>query len=242
MIDYKITFNDNLSIVKEEKWKDKNAFIEEFYNDLYDWFKENATKLEYVTIDGNKITINKNGKIAEFSNALDLKAVDKYVFEVTVSNYMAKEVVRNNDGTCVFEETDAFFLNSKKYRVKYQGMDQYLLACIKANYSSYNTTYKPTSAGKIQIFFRFQQWQQGTSIAPFENIPSKYVETKDNRVTVEMPNDMTYTIESEVTLPTLNANVEFLGWYLDKECTKPITKIEKRTTGNIVLYAKWNLE
>lgn len=57
-----------------------------------------------------------------------------------------------------------------------------------------------------------------------------------------MPTEITYTIENEVVLPTLSANVEFLRWYLDKECTKPITKIEKGTTGNIILYAKWNLK
>lgn len=72
----------------------------------------------------DKVTINKHNKTAMFKNASELKAVDKYIFEVTVSKYRAKEVVRNSD----------------EYRVKYQGMDQYLLSCINSNYSSYNKT------------------------------------------------------------------------------------------------------
>ena len=34
-------------------------------------------------------------------------------------------------------------------------------------------------------------------------------------------------------------NHQFLGWYLDRECTIPITKITKGMTGNIIVYAKW---
>lgn len=35
------------------------------------------------------------------------------------------------------------------------------------------------------------------------------------------------------------ANVVFAGWYLDAECTQPISKIEAGTTGAVTLYADW---
>lgn len=37
-------------------------------------------------------------------------------------------------------------------------------------------------------------------------------------------------------------NYVFKGWYTDSKLTKKITKISKGTTGNITLYAKWQLE
>ena len=43
----------------------------------------------------------------------------------------------------------------------------------------------------------------------------------------------------EIEEPVKNG-YKFLGWYLNKECTgDKITKIEKGTTGNLILYAKW---
>jgi len=51
---------------------------------------------------------------------------------------------------------------------------------------------------------------------------------------------LSYTILDEITLPVATGNAKFLGWYDNAECTgEAITKIEKGTTGNIVLYAKW---
>ncbi len=52
-------------------------------------------------------------------------------------------------------------------------------------------------------------------------------------------NKTTYTVEDELVLEAgEKENYIFLGWYEDEECTKPITKIEKGTTGNLKLYAK----
>ena len=33
-----------------------------------------------------------------------------------------------------------------------------------------------------------------------------------------------------------------MGWYRDSKLTKKVVKIAKGTTGNITLYAKWQLE
>ena len=57
---------------------------------------------------------------------------------------------------------------------------------------------------------------------------------------VEHTNKTTYTVEEEFNLVgncTLDY-YEFSSWYLDQELTKPITKIEKGTTGNLKLYGK----
>ena len=49
----------------------------------------------------------------------------------------------------------------------------------------------------------------------------------------------TYTIEDEFDLNSDNQDFYFFaGWYLDEELTKPISKIEKGTTGNLKLYGK----
>jgi hypothetical protein len=52
----------------------------------------------------------------------------------------------------------------------------------------------------------------------------------------------TYTVKDEFDLPATTGNHEFLGWFLDKECTKPISKIAKGSTGSIVVSASWKLD
>ena len=56
---------------------------------------------------------------------------------------------------------------------------------------------------------------------------------------VNHTNKTTYTVENELELSDSNKEYyEFLGWYEDQEYTKPISKIEKGTTGNLKLYGK----
>ena len=83
---------------------------------------------------------------------------------------------------------------------------------------------------------------KGTAIAAFDKIPVKYNVEADKTVNPVLPTSpVTYTIEDEITLPNATGNVNFLGWYDNPECTgNPITKIEAGTTGNIVLYGKWD--
>ncbi len=53
-------------------------------------------------------------------------------------------------------------------------------------------------------------------------------------------NPNTFTVEDEVVL--LNPKKEgfnFVGWFIDEECTVLFEKIEKGTTDNIDVYAKW---
>ena len=68
----------------------------------------------------------------------------------------------------------------------------------------------------------------------------KYNLNADNDI-VENKNPESYTIESnDITLSALERNgYVFMGWYTDEECTESISQIEKGSTGNINLYAKW---
>lgn len=242
IIKYKIIFDDNLTTINKVSWGNKDAFTTELYTDMYNWFIKNGNDLDGVSVDEQKVTITKNKNTIDFSSVQELKDINIYVFETTVSNYLFKPVKRNSDDTCIMEYDEHYFFNSKEYRIKYQDMDQYLINCINKSYTAYDKTYKPLANGKIQILFRFHQWQQGTKIASLDNLPNKYEQIQDERVIVTIPQDIEYTIEDNIILPELKANVEFLGWYLDKECTKQVTQIEKGSIGNLILYAKWKIE
>ena len=56
------------------------------------------------------------------------------------------------------------------------------------------------------------------------------------------PMKVTYGEKYEGLPTPTRAGWEFLGWYLDSACTIKYEKIEKGTTGNLVLYAKWDVE
>ncbi len=56
------------------------------------------------------------------------------------------------------------------------------------------------------------------------------------------PNPTSYTIEDDILLnPAEKAEYSFGGWYTDTNWTTNVSRIEPGTTGNISLYAKWNL-
>ena len=53
-------------------------------------------------------------------------------------------------------------------------------------------------------------------------------------------NPLTYTLEDEITLSApIKQGYDFVGWYRDSEFTQRINTIEKGTTGDISLYAKF---
>ena len=241
---YSITYVSNASKVTASSWVSKDEFVTDFYNDLFNWIKDNASNISGLTVTNGTYKLTRNSTTVTFASASDIKASDIYDFEKTFSNLIYKPVTRNSDGTCTIVEDENYFLNSSKYRVKYQGIDQWLYNCIKTSYTAYDTTYKPTSAGKIQIFFRMHQWMaKGTNIPAFDKYPSKYEETVDERINPVLPTSITsYTVLDEIVLPAATGSVAFLGWYLDSACTIKYEKIEKGTTGNLVLYAKWDVE
>ena len=241
IVEYKITYIANVDLITESKWASKDEFVNDFYNDLFEWIKSKGTSLEGLTINGTEYSFTRNGKTVKFSSGADIKAIYVYDFEVTISNIIYKPVTRDSDGKAVIYADENYFLNSDAYRIKYQGMDQWLYNCAKTAYSSYDTSFKVLSSGKIQIFFRMHQWMNGTNIPAFNAYPSKYIAEVDSTVNPVLPtNPVKYTVKDEIVLPEATGSVKFLGWYLTADYSgEKVTSIAKGTTGDIVLYAKW---
>ena len=81
-----------------------------------------------------------------------------------------------------------------------------------------------------------------TNIPVFNTLPKKYIASGDSLPTgLKMPSDMTYTSADSLTLPTPTCEGKtFIGWFKDVLGTDgPVTKIDKGTSGDLVLYAKW---
>ena len=244
LIEYEITYDSNLYIMTEQSWANKEEFVAELYNDLFTWVTENLGNINGLSYnDGTyKLKINSTEYgTASFTSVSDILALDIYIFERTFATLMYKPINGTNSETYVPEVDNNYFLNSEPYRSKYINMNAYLLKALKTAYSGYNAEYNQASNNRVQIFFRFHQWAKGTNISAFNKYPTKYSIRYMTGVEATMPTTpVKYTIEDEVTLNSPIASIEFLGWYLDRDCSgEPVTKIEKGSTGNIILYAKW---
>ena len=239
-IEYIITYDANLKEVKETEWASKEEFVDEFYTDFFNWIVEHANDIPEISVTNGEYTLTKNSVTVKFSSKADMLSIDIYDFEKTLSNYIYRPVTRNSDDSCEMIPDNNYFLNTGDYFIKYRALDAWFIKCINTRYTSYDKTYKPLSSGKIQIMFRFHQWAKGTNIAEFNTLPKKYDISVPEGVTFELPTEpVSYTILDEVILPVATGSKTFVGWYLDKELTQSITKIEKGSTGNIMLYAKW---
>ena len=238
---YRITYHANLNKIEEASWANKQDFVNEFYTDLFNWLKDNINNISELTVSNGTYALTKNGSTATFSSVEELMAIDKSIFELTVSNYFYKPLTENSK-EMEMPEDDNYFLNSKKYRLKYKALNAWFLTCIETSYTSYNKTWNPTTKGKVQIIFRFHQWQQGTNIASFNKLPIKYNVVELDNVDVELPKDkLTFTINDEFILPKISMEgYEFKGWYIDSVGIKDeITKISTGTVGDLHLYAQW---
>ena len=248
LVEYKITYDSNLYVVNKSTWPTKQDFANDFYNDLFDWLVANASHLPNVTVENGsyKIKVNStsNGSCT-VSSAQDIKALNVYVFEQTLATMIYKPINGTNSYDYVPEVDNNYFLNSEPYRTKYIGCNEYFLKVMETSYTGYSYTYKQASSNRVQIFFRFHQWCNGTNIAAFNKYPEKNMIKYLVGVEAIMPTDhITYTIEDEFTLSSPTSSIEFLGWYLDHDATsEQVLKIEKGSTGDIILYAKWeNIE
>lgn len=126
------------------------------------------------------------------------------------------------------------------------------------NPSTYTTDaevmlYNPTRQG-----YTFKGWYYDYSftnevqtpfIAPISNT-TVYAKWAVNTYTityvdagVNNPNPTIYTYGSSVSLKSLSrTGYTFGGWYLDDEYTLPMSYISSTTYGDLVLYAKWNVQ
>ncbi|MBO4668037.1 MAG: InlB B-repeat-containing protein [Bacilli bacterium] len=243
IIEYTITYLPNTVVVTESTWASKDEFVNDFYNDLFTWITENVDKMSKVTFDGTKYTTKSGASQgdASFANAEELKAINVYIFEAAISAWCYKPIEGTNSADYIPLEDNNYFLNTEPYRTKYQGMNAYLLNCIETSYTSYSRTYNQASNNRVQIFFRFHQWCNGTTIAAFNSYPKKYIRGESSSITVTLPTEpVKYTILDEVVLPapTVEGGT-FKGWFLEPACTNKVEKIEKGTFGNLVLYAGW---
>ena len=213
-------------------------------NDLFDWLVANASHLSNVTVENGSYKIYVNSTeygSCTVSSAKDIKDLYVYTFERTFATMIYKPIEGSNSKDYVPEIDNNYFLNTEPYRTKYIACNQYFLKAMETSYPSYSQTYSQASNNRVQIFFRFHQWCNGQAISAFNKYPTKNLVKYLVGVEATMPTDhITYTIEDEFVLSLPTASIQFLGWYLDRDGNgNPVIKIEKGTTGDIILFAKW---
>ena len=244
LVEYKITYDSNLYVISKSSWATKEEFVSDFYNDLFSWLVANAAHLSSVTVENGSYKIYVNSTeygSCTVSSAQDIRDLYVYTFERTFATMIYKPIEGANSYDYIPEIDNNYFLNSEPYRTKYIGCNEYFLKAMETAYPAYSYTYKQASNNRVQIFFRFHQWCNGSDISAFNKYPTKNIVKYLVGVEATMPTDnVVYTIEDEFVLSAPSASIEFLGWYLDREGTsEKVEKIGKGTTGDIILYAKW---
>lgn len=246
IVQFDISFKSNLYDTEEKTWATKQEFVDEFYNDFFDWLVANIDNIEYLTYSNGVYTMKRNSSskgTAKFSSAEDIKALDLYVFESSLSSFIYKPIEDTNSSDYVPRVDDNYFLNSEPYRTKYINLNAYFLNCINESYSSYSSTYEQSTNNRVQIFFRFHQWCKGSNLPAFDKYPTYFEVAESTKYIPTLPHDMKYSIEDEFILEEASCEgITFVGWYLDREFIQKVEKIEKGTSGNIVLYAKWEIK
>lgn len=241
VITYDIVFYDNLDTTTTT-WSNKNEFINELYNDLFKWFKTNLENIDELSLTNSTYTLTMNDKTASWTTPESIKDINIYDYEKTIGNFYYKPFTRINNELHTPEVDNNYFLNTEPYRTKYLDLDRYFLNVMNTAYPAYDTGYGHASSGRVQIFFRFQQWINGTNIPTFNTIPSKT--SINTNATIEIPANLTYDITKSINIPNpVYENVDFLGWF-DNEygAGEPYTIIDIGNFGKIELYAKWDFD
>jgi uncharacterized repeat protein (TIGR02543 family) len=240
-IEYQITYHKNATHVAEVAWPNKEAFLQEFYTDLFNWVSDNASKISSLTKNGSTFIMTRYDRTATWSNVAELRALDIYDFERTLGSLIYKPFTRVNNEPIIPEVDENYFLNSEPYRSKYIDFDAYFLNACIVGYPAYDRGYNQASYGRVQIFFRFHQWAKGTNIPSFDNYPKKHILTENENVVLPTTH-LKYTIVDEFDLPAATCeDMTFLGWFDNPQgAGEPITKINKGSHGDIDLYAKWD--
>ena len=241
---YTVTFNPNNTRIEEKEFADKEAFVSEFYNDLFDWINANRDKMTKLKYDETTATYTTDAKSSSasdqtFTNVEELRALNVYIFEAAISAWLYKPIDGTNSHEYIPEEDSNYFLNTEPYRTKYQNMNSYLLNVMETSYTGYNRQFGQASNNRVQIFFRFHQWCKGTTIPAFDTLP-KYFDSGVVEFEVQLEYDTaTYDIENGLTLPTPTAEGKtFKEWNTKADGTgTAYTNLEKGTFGNMILYA-----
>lgn len=246
LAEYKITYQDNLILMNETSWLSKQEFIDEFYEDWFNWLTSSVGIVPGLTKSEDTYTLiagTGSNTTATFASVADLKALNVYVVEKTIGAFVYQPIGGTNSEDYVFEENNGYFLQTEPYRSKYKDLNRYFLNVIEKAYTGYSKNYAQASQGRVQIFFRFHQWQQGVSIPSFDTLPKKFDVTILDGVNPTMPTiHLSYTFEESFVLEeAVCEGYRFVGWYLDQDCSenKKVTSIEKGTTGDLILFAKW---
>lgn len=79
----------------------------------------------------------------------------------------------------------------------------------------------------------YAKWKKSVFTITYKNLGKQCVNSKKNPAV--------YATGDVVKLanPVREGRYKFAGWYSDKKLTKRVKTIDKKTTGNITLYAKW---
>ena len=242
LVNYIVTFSENLTDLQFEKVKftSKTEFVDELYNDLFNWLKNSVGTVNGLTFKDDTYTLVMNSVTITWKTPADLKSVDIYDYEKTLGNLYYKPFTRVGNELYNPDVDNKYFLHTEPYRTKYSDLDRYFLNVLNTAYTSYDKGYKQASNGRVQIFFRFQQWIKGTSIPSLDLLPSKMV----GGTTVTIPANINYNITSAIEISDpIYQDLVFLGWYDNiYGAGNKYTKIEPGTTGNITLYAKWDTD
>ena len=144
---------------------------------------------------------------------------------------------------------------ANKYKVTIDGVEQpieitfgevlNIQAPVKVGYKFTGWEYNGSSFDISQKY----SFTNDITIKPLFELERYSIDYKDVIIGTN-PNQGTYTVEDEFELQNVEWSFSpedkviytFNGWYKDKEFKEPIKKIDKGTTGNIIVYAKWTTE
>ena len=244
---YSIVYHENLSTLTQSTWETKEAFLEDFYQDFFSWITEQKDILEGVSENNQTITIMLNSTTVTFSSVSELRALNIYDVEKTIGNLIYAPIERSTYQERVLAENNTYFLHTEPYRTKYQDLDRYFAEVMQSSYPAYSLGYLPASGGRVQIFFRFHQWNQGTAIPAFNALPSKYIYTNPLDISISLPSAPThYTIYDTSLLPSPtydSSEVTFLGWFLHPlGAGESMETIDGSVAQTLHLYAKWDTD
>lgn len=170
---------------------------------------------------------------------------DSTIYTITYSDIDDVDTITQFDGT---NETAVSTIVQTQYTA--DSGKVYLYNVTKEGYNfdswwygtlSEVTTYDVAPSG-TRYYYINSSLKQNIIVKP-EYSAIQYTITYHNMEGAENPNPAVYTIETDLQFRNASKNgYTFLGWYLDEDFTHRVTSIDAGTTGNYVVYAKFELK